>query len=246
MRPLIAIAGNLGHINGWETVNATVQCTESLERAGGDVVVLPPTRSRESRVRLLALADALFLPGGSDVQPLLYGSPPHPLLGAVQPDLDLFQMELIRLAIEEKMPIFGVCRGIQILNAALGGTLVQHIPAERPYIQHLATTHKRWNVHWVEASPGSKLESLLGGRFQTNSYHHQAPDVIAEDLVATGKAEDGIVECLEHRSLPFVLTVQWHPECMLLENDAMLPLFEAFVEAARDYRSRNPHGTIRE
>lgn len=245
MGPLIAIAGNLGQINGWDTANATTQCVGALERGGGTPFIVPPTKDEDALSRFLDLSSALFLPGGSDVQPLLYGHPPHPMLGAVQPDLDKFQIALIQMALQRKMPLFGVCRGIQILNVALGGTLIQHIPAEAPYIQHLATTHKRWNVHEIEATPGSLLAENCGIRFQANSYHHQAPDRIAPDLFVSGKAEDGIVEALEHRSLPFVLAVQWHPECMLQEDDRMLPLFSAFIAAAQSYESQSSSVRIR-
>jgi len=160
----------------------------------------------------------LLLPGGGDVDPHRYGQVPA---GSAPPDplRDDAELGLARRFLAEKLPVLGICRGLQVLNVALGGSLIQDLPGH-------AQLNGADRVHPVRAEPGSLMDRLYGPRFLVNSAHHQAADALGNGLRATLRAEDGIVEALEHESLP-VLGVQWHPERMPAEAGTDgLPVFE--------------------
>jgi putative glutamine amidotransferase len=178
----------------------------------------------------LALVDGLLLVGGDDVDPAAYGAAPHPDLGPVDAERDRFEIALTRAAAARDVPTFGVCRGLQLMNVALGGTLFQHVPAEVPG----ALVHGgRYDVcHDVVVTPGSRLAAVLGvGRTDVNSHHHQAVAVPAPSLVVTATSSDGVVEAAEDASRRLFLGVQWHPERMA-SADSTRRLFATLVEEA--------------
>lgn len=200
---------------------------KAIEEAGGMPVVLPPLGDAAGFVERL---DGICLSGGPDLDPDAYGAPErHAELGPTEPGLDAFELELARAADERGLPLLGICRGVQALNVARGGTLHQHLPGHRQTEPATATTHT------VHVEPGSRLAQVVGeGVLRVNSFHHQAVDALGEGLRAVAYAAGGIVEAVEdgNPARPrFVLGVQWHAEG-LIGQPRHRALFEALVAAA--------------
>jgi putative glutamine amidotransferase len=173
--------------------------------------------------------DGLVLAGGADVDPALYGAPRHPKTGQPDHDRDRLEATLIREALDRDLPVLAICRGMQLLNAALGGTLVQHIEGHR--------CPEQQEVHPITIASHSRLESILQtGEYVVNSRHHQCVDQVASGLVVVARAPDNVVEALELQGKRFVLAVQWHPEERTRGPDARL--FEAFRAAMEIARQR--------
>jgi len=183
-------------------------------------------------------ADGLMLIGGGDIEADLFGQIPIENLKDLNRERDEFEIALVKKAIEKDIPIFGICRGAQILNVALGGTLVQDIPTqiENP-LEHMITHNRKLPVHKVKLSKESILsEVFLSDVIEVNSVHHQAVGDIAEKLSISATSEDGVIEAVEMYDKPFVLGVQWHPENMAFgENTLWMRLFNKFTDAAKEY-----------
>ena len=208
---------------------------ESVRRAGGEVRVLDRASDRPSEV--IAGVDGVLLTGGGDVQPSLYGATPHPTFDPAEPGRDEYEMELVRRAIEANLPLFAICRGIQVLNVARGGSLVQDIPDEvGTTVEHRVKEPRFAIAHDVWLTSDSLLERTLRERLEdadacaVNSRHHQAPKDVGEGLVVSATAPDGVIEALEDPQRRFVLGVQWHPENFYRTGE-FRALFEAFVQA---------------
>jgi putative glutamine amidotransferase len=186
--------------------------------------------------------DGVFLAGGVDVDPASYGEERHELCGRVDPPRDAVEMRLARWAMEEGKPVLGVCRGVQVINVAAGGTLLQDCSLRDGAIKHDYFPGAGWArdhlAHEVRIAAGSRLEAAFdAATAMVNSMHHQGVERIGAGLVATARAEDGIVEALEgHPEGPFLVGVQWHPEMLLDAHDGTRRLFEHFIEAAREFR----------
>lgn len=208
---------------------------ESVRRAGGDVRVILP--DRESPMDVVANSDGILLAGGGDVLPSIYGHVPHHTFDAAEAGRDEFELELVRLAAEADVPLFAICRGIQVLNVGRGGTLVQHIPDEvAGGVDHNVREPRVAIAHEVWVTAGSLLDRLMreteeDGGFPVNSRHHQAVKTLGSGLVTTATAPDGVIEAIEDPSKRFVLGVQWHPENFYRTGE-FRALFEGFIEAA--------------
>jgi putative glutamine amidotransferase len=202
---------------------------DAIERAGGVPVIVPLLRP-DAIASLLDRVDGVCLPGGPDLQPSTYGEEPHPQLGPTEPRVDAVELALVRAADRRGLPILGICRGMQALNVARGGTLHQHLPdAVGDHLQHRQTEHGSVTTHRVETAPHSRLRPMFGGPWlEVNSFHHQAVRTLGRGLVATAWAEDGTIEAIETPGERMVLGVQWHAEGLL----AHAPLFEALIAAA--------------
>jgi putative glutamine amidotransferase len=201
---------------------------QAVVAAGGTPILLPPVGTDRTVVELL---DGLIIAGGSDVDPEQYGAEPHALTRS-QPARDAHDIALTKAALATELPLFSICRGAQILNVALGGSLIQHIPDVNPgAAQYQPAPGVFGNVEFTTA-PGSISEELLGPRASAPCYHHQAMDRIAAGLRVTAAAQDGTVQALETTDGGWVLGVQYHPE----QNPDDLRLFRGFIEAARNYR----------
>ena len=202
---------------------------EAIERAGGIPVIVPPLRP-DAIDALLDRVDGVCLPGGPDVQPSAYGAESHPELGPTEPRVDALEMALVRAADRRKLPILGICRGMQLLNVARGGTLHQHLPdVVGAGIDHRQPEHCSIPTHRIETAPQSRLRSVLGGpSLEVNSFHHQAVQTLGKGLVATAWAQDGTIEAIENPSDRLVLGVQWHAEGL----GAHAPLFDLLIAAA--------------
>lgn len=204
---------------------------EAVNKAGGIAVLLPPQPVDASIASaVLEGLDGLIITGGKDVDPARYGQAAHPETDEPRPDRDAWEDALLTAAIEKELPFLGICRGAQLMNVALGGTLHQHLPevvgSTRYNLGHGEFAQNEVTVE------GSTLASLIGGSVVGRSYHHQAIDVVADGLVVTARSDDGTIQAVELPSVPFGVGVQWHPE----QDDDDIRLFQGLVEAAKAYR----------
>ena len=188
----------------------------AIQRAGGLAVMLPPDPELvEEPAEALELIDGLLLAGGADIDPASYGEPRHPETGETMPERDSFEIALTRSAIDLDMPLLGICRGMQLLNVACGGTLLQHLPERLGHEDHRRVPGSFDGAdHEVELVPGSLAARVAGEtRHAIKSHHHQGVDKIGEGLLVSGRAlDDGLPETIEMPERDFVLGVQWHPE----------------------------------
>ncbi|MCH4886836.1 gamma-glutamyl-gamma-aminobutyrate hydrolase family protein [Acidaminobacter sp. JC074] len=237
-KPVIGISGSItilesGRFPGYRRTYVNEDYVKSVILAGGVPLLLPLTTDPEIVKGYLDLIDGLVLSGGHDVSPLAYGEQPLQKIGHTLPERDVFDRLLIETALEKKLPLLGICRGMQILNVALGGTLYQDLD----YVPDSQLKHDQYHdpslaTHEVSVDTSSKLFNIMGDkRVKTNSFHHLAVKDLGEGLVITAKADDGVVEAIEHNDYPFVLGVQWHPEMMASTDVKMKSLFEALMEA---------------
>lgn len=208
---------------------------EAIRRAGAVPVIIPPLDT-DSIEPLLDGLCGLCLSGGPDLHPTVYGATPHPALGPTEPHLDLFEIALVRAAEARDLPVLAICRGLQVLNVARGGTLVQDLPSERPSnVVHRQLRAARIATHDVALERDSHVAAALGARDVTvNSFHHQAIDVLGEGLRPVGWAADGVVEAVEATDRNFTLAVQWHAESMI-DSSEQARLLRTFADTAMAY-----------
>ena len=209
--------------------------TEALEGAGALPVLLPNADDPALAETYLDLIDGLLLSGGDDPHPRHFGEEPHPNLEMVDERRDLFEIALARGARRRGLPVFGICRGIQLLNIAAGGDIYQDLVTQSDsQIRHVQRTVADGPWHEVEITPGSRLAEITGEeRLAVNSFHHQACRRPGAGLQVVARSGDGLIEALEEPNTPFCLGVQWHPE--LAQNEprsASRALFAAFANAA--------------
>ena len=208
---------------------------ESIRRAGADVRVLDRASDRPADV--IQSVDGVLLAGGGDVLPSIYGEAAHPTYSAAEPGRDDYELELARRAVEADLPLLAICRGVQVLNVARGGSLVQDIQEEIGVtVNHVQRDSPVTIAHEIWISEGSLLARLMRERLDgdscpVNSRHHQAPKVLGDGLAVSATAPDGVIEAIEDSSRRFCLGVQWHPENFYRTGE-FRPIFEGFVEAA--------------
>lgn len=204
----------------------------AVTNAGGIAVLLPPQPFTSQTVEsVLDRLDGLIVTGGRDVDPARYGQPPHPSTDQPATDRDDWEDALLLGAIKRELPFLGICRGAQVLNVALGGTLIQHLP-DVVGSDRYSIGGDKFNEVAVEVEPGSELSELIGAGVAGRVHHHQAIDRLGDGLTVSARAEDGIIQAVELDAVPFGVAVQWHPE----ESPDDLRLFAGLVEAARAYR----------
>lgn len=205
----------------------------AAEKAGGIPMLLPPSGG-DRIAALLEAIDGLLLTGGDDVDPALYGATPHPKSRWTR-ERDDFEIALVRRSVDRDRPVLAICRGHQVLNVALGGTLVQDIPDEMPRaLTHRIDNAPRWQTaHAIHVVPGTRLHAILGrDTLDVNSLHHQAVRGVGRGLTVSARSPDGLVEGLEMADRRFVVSVQWHPEAMWNREPDHQELFRALVAAA--------------
>jgi putative glutamine amidotransferase len=213
-------------VDGHDRVTLNTAYVRALERAGLVPLAIPTLIAPDRAVAALQSLRGLVLTGGEDVAPQRYGATPHPRLGRVDPDRDATEVALIAAARKRGLPILAICRGIQILNVALGGTLYQDLDSERPSAVHHSD---ETSTHRVRVAAGTLLERMLGARGAiVNSRHHQAIRDLAPALKATAWADDGVIEAAEplDPDAPWMVAVQWHPEDLTERA-----LFDSFARA---------------
>ncbi len=208
---------------------------KSVTDAGGLPVLIPLNLSNEDLDLLLTRVDGILFTGGYDVDPRLYGNQLHPRVEGVDADRDRVEIHLVQALINLRKPFFGICRGFQVINIALGGSLYEDLPEQFPgEIQHDNHNHPRdYLAHTVDVQSGTRLSELLGtGAIGVNSLHHQGINRLARGLQPSAMSPDGLVEAFELAGYPFGLAVQWHPE-ELQEHASMHNLFQALVQACQ-------------
>lgn len=203
--------------------------------ANGGLPIILPFLEENLAVEMVDLCDAVILSGGEDIDPITFGEDPHQNIGDTILLRDKVEINVINRAMETNKPILAICRGIQILNVALGGTLIQDIPSQvKDSIKHTQSVKRSWDTHFVTIKEDSQLASIIGEtKTRVNSIHHQAIDMLAKDLVEVARSKDGIIEAVEHKSYQnFLLGVQWHPESMASTNEKMNQIFAEFIKSA--------------
>lgn len=236
--PLIGISGS---ITKDEKQSFLLRCyMQRLTEKGAIPLLLSPDMDESQIAQCAIQLDGLMLAGGNDIDPALYNESPLPQLGEVNPIRDRLEMLLIPAFLKENKPILGICRGIQSLNVALGGSLYQDLPSQysdtpagmKPILHSQPEPYEQGS-HYVQIEKDTLLSKITGAdRLFVNSMHHQAVHSAAPGLRISARAEDGVIEAVEMPSRPFVLAVQWHPE--RLPDDASTGLFSAFVASARE------------
>lgn len=234
-KPIIGITGAyVNHNEYMEGVYVHHDYHKSVAANGGIPIILPFI-NHETALETLPLCDGIILSGGEDVDPKFYGQDPHQHLGPTIPERDLTEMAIVDFCLRNNIPLLAICRGVQILNVALGGSLIQDIPnqVDEP-IQHSQKINRSKDTHWVTISKDSKLFQILGSEIvRVNSLHHQAIDKVGSDLRVVAQASDGIIEAVEYiHPSTFTLGVQWHPESMASTNDMMNNLFVEFIKSS--------------
>ncbi len=246
--PVIGITGNFGD-KGCELAEGYY---ESVLRAGGTPVVLPPTEDTDALLTMLDRVDAVILSGGGDMNPLFVGEEPCPQLHGINPKRDLCELLLIRLAYDRQIPMLGICRGIQMLASALDGSVWQDLasqftPTASSLLKHSQDLDRTVASHTVAVEEGSLLHQVMGeSQLFVNSFHHQAVREAGPRLHVCATAPDGVVEAVESSEHKSILGVQWHPECFCLRGDeSMMPLFRWLVAEAANYReARRVHQRV--
>ncbi|CAN5253387.1 gamma-glutamyl-gamma-aminobutyrate hydrolase family protein [soil metagenome] len=221
---------------GTDRIRLNAAYVTALENAGLIPLIVPPLTRSEHAAGAMSIAAGLVLSGGGDLDPALYGEPLHPKGNPPDADRDATELALIAAARDAKAPVLAICRGIQAVNVALGGSLVQDIPSElSSAIVHDAQGSRGKRTHEVAIAPGSRLARAVGSTsIAVNSLHHQSVGRLAPGLVATAHSPDGVVEGLESADDWWLLGVQWHPEEMSGSEEPWdRRLFEAFAQAVR-------------
>ncbi len=252
MRPLIGITPSLRRLEqGGDVYTIATAYAEAVEAAGGLPLILPPLGGGVEE--LIAALDGVLFSGGGDIDPARYGDPAvHPETYGISAVRDDFELALLAEALRRDLPVLAICRGIQVLNVGLGGTLYQDVADQYPgalaHRQPWSSECRHNPCHTVTAAPGSLLAEVYGATaIASNSFHHQALKQLGEGLEVIGRAEDGVVEAVAHRGRRFVLGVQWHPEAMFETYREHLRPFERLVgeaAAARGDRERRAPGAI--
>jgi putative glutamine amidotransferase len=233
--PLIGVTGVARTVEGYERTGVNSAYISSVLQAGGLPLILSPLISLDMIAAMVDRLDGVLLTGGEDLAPATYGAGAHPALGVTDPRRDTLELAVVRAARTRSIPLLGICRGLEVLNVALGGTLWQDLPSERPdSLPHNQVSGRTARTHPVSVTPGSRLAAAVGGgRLEVNSFHHQAIRTLAPALVATATALDGIIEGVETVDGGWLLAVQWHPEEFYADPAAPdRGLFTALVAAA--------------
>jgi putative glutamine amidotransferase len=233
MKPMIGVTPSIDSNTGQHFINKDNM--DVLVQAGANPVILPYQHNVAIIEQLSEMLDGLYLTGGNDIDPTLFNEEPHPKLGVIDPMRDSYELSLIKKMLTKNKPILAVCRGIQILNIALGGDMYQDIYAQidRPLLQHSQRAPAAHGSHYVDIVGGSLFSQIVRkDRIKVNSRHHQANRNPGKGVIFSGFSSDGIAEVMESEQHDFVLGVQWHPENMAVNGDeTSKKLYDRFVKA---------------
>ncbi len=234
MRPIIGLTHSVNLDEG--SLHTPINYPSAIMEAGGTPLLLPVTTDETLLNAYLDVVDGVLFSGGDDIDPSTYGEDQAQGLGDVCPLRDRYEIPLCRLALQRRMPVLGICRGLQLVNVALGGTLYQDLPSQYSgCIRHGQKQRGKYASHRVTLQAGSKLHGLYGDTALVNSFHHQAAKDVAPSLTVTATGPDGVIEGLEMAEHPYFVAVQWHPEILVKneENAVHKKLFRSFVDACR-------------
>jgi putative glutamine amidotransferase len=234
MSKIVAISATASVWQGADRMRLSANYIRSAEGAGLVPVAVPPLSDPARAAEIVRVSGGVLLTGGEDVDPSLYGARPHPTVIGTNPLRDATELALVAAAREQRRPVLAICRGIQLLNVAMGGTLVQDLPSQRPSdVKHDQPHDREARTHDVAIAAGSKLAAATGATaIAVNSYHHQAVDRLADGLRLTATAPDGVIEGAEADDPEWwVVAVQWHPEDLTSDTRAWdRGIFRAFAE----------------
>jgi putative glutamine amidotransferase len=232
MKPIIGI---LAEVNDDKDTKVLYPYVNSIETAGGIPIVLPYTKSEETIDKYIELCDGMVFTGGVDIEPSRYGEVPHEACGKPELFRDDIEFNVFEKLSSTDKPILAICRGAQLINCALGGTLWQDIPSEIPSdIAHRQTEERFSPSHGVKITDETPLRSLVGReRMAANSFHHQAIRVLGKGLRIMAVADDGIIEAFYSTGKQYIRAYQWHPERLFLKDADNLAIFKDFIDAAK-------------
>ncbi len=242
MRPVIGITCSLtvSAINGsmytLERNTIARDYARAIEYVGGAPLLLPHVEDSACIDQYMGMLDGLVLSGGGDIDPLLFGQEPHQNIGSIDRVRDEMEIQLTQKALDQDLPIFAICRGIQMLNVAADGTVYQDIASEmsQPTLRHSQAGAGWYASHTIDILSDSRLHQIIGSTTaRVNSFHHQAVRDVGEGFTVTAKATDGVIEAIEDPTHRFALGVQCHPEMMWKRHPESLNLFTAFLKACR-------------
>ncbi len=235
MKPIIGLTGAITD-DFFTSIFAPY--TKAIEMAGGVPLLLPYTQNADTLDDFAALCDGFLLTGGADIDPTRYGERPLSACGALQQNRDALELALLDRVLKTDKPVLGICRGAQVLNVALGGTLYQDIPTQCPsQLAHNQSEGMFDHSHEVDVLPSTPLFDLLAhSRVVTNSFHHQAVKQPGRGLAVMARADDGVIEALYHTAHPYMRLYQWHPERLCPKDAVHRALFDDFVAACRAAR----------
>lgn len=233
MKPIIGITAEVEKEHHFVLHHNYVK---AVKEAGGLPLILP-TGIEKDIDQLAHMIDGLVLSGGGDIDPELFDEDPHPRLGEVTPSRDSFELALVKELLKLDKPIFGICRGLQILNIAFGGNVFQdmHTVSAKPLLQHNQKSPANHASHFIEVKEDSLLHKITKiDHFKVNSFHHQSAKYVPKALKISAWTSDGVIEAIESPTRKFVLGVQWHPEATAASGDIYSQrLFRKFVESSR-------------
>lgn len=226
----IGIVSTLFLDNKISKISVSSDYVNAIEKSDGLPLVIPITSRLENIDVYIDLCDGFLFTGGIDINPYFYKKNPHKNLGEFNSTLDLFQLSLMQNIITSKKPFLAICRGIQILNIACGGTLYQDF-SEFPNhtIQHYQKSARYDPLHLININTDSLLYNLFGENLYVNSFHHQCINQLGHNLKISALAPDNVIEAIELKNYQFGIGVQWHPEMMLISDDKMIPLFSKLI-----------------
>lgn len=227
MTPLIGITTYHRDERGY--IQLPAQYADAVRRAGGIPLLIQPGEPRMDE--LMNLLDGLILSGGGDIDPAFYSDSEHAQVYWVNRERDQFEIDLVKCSLDSEKPTLCICRGMQVLNIALGGSLIQHIPdvIEDAVAHREATPDSAW--HEITVNPKSRLASIMGtNNVTTASRHHQAIGVLAPGLEVVGRAPDGVIEAVEFPDKPNIIAVQWHPELTAAQDTSQQAIFDKLVK----------------
>jgi len=240
-KPFIGILGNLlmtegGKYSGVERAYVNNDYIKAVEMAGGVPFIMPVTDDAEVIENQIRKVDGVVLPGGYDVNPQYYGEEPQPNLGFIYPEVDKCQLKAIEYCAKYNKPLLGICRGMQLLNIAYGGTLYQDISYidRNCILKHVQNAKRNAPLHTVEIVEDSYLYKIFGNKVCTNSFHHQCIKNVAEGFKVAAVAKDGVIEAIESEKDGFSIGVQWHPEAMIYDSISMLDIFKKLIQKSNN------------
>lgn len=204
---------------------------DAVIEAGGVPILIPIMNREEDILDIMDSLNGIVLSGGHDINPIYYGEEPTRSIGFTYTPRDLFELFIVKAAIEKDMPMLGISRGQQIMTVAFGGKLYQDLGEnENTYINHMQTSSINDIGHYVDIRKGSKLHRIFDTeRLLVNSFHHQAVKVAPKNFIVTAMSSDGIIEAMEHENKP-IMSVQWHPEIMIKKHPVMIKIYEEFIK----------------
>lgn len=245
-KPIIGISSSIlvdsdGMFPGYERAYVNRDYVEAVINNGGIPFIIPFSQDKEVIKEQIKNIDGLILSGGHDVYPLNYGEEPKTKIGQVFPERDEYDFELLKNAKKRKIPILGICRGLQLMNVFEGGSLFQDLSyIGNDILKHSQNDRPTLKTHSVNIDKSSKLfEIFKVDEFLINSFHHQAINKVAKNFKVVAKAKDGVIEAIEYKNYPFYIGVQWHPEMLQKTDDLMKKLFKEFINMSKKIGNRN-------